>query len=624
MCGICGFLNFKNETIDFDRYKVLQSMCDEIVHRGPDMDGYHLDDVVGLGFRRLTIIDLSECANQPLFSNDGRYVLVFNGEIYNYKELRKELIELGATFTSETDSEVLVHGYNYWKENLLQKIRGMFAFAIWDKVEQSLFIARDHFGIKPLYYTLNTSDQTFLFSSELKTFLKYPKFNKILNEEALLPFLTCQYSILDETFFKSVYKLLPGHYLKISLKEGSLQKINPYCYHKFSFDEKNRTLEENIRIIQNGMKQSVEYHLNSDVPLGTFLSGGIDSSYITSLVRPEHSFSVGFKNYESGTFNESYFARELANRLGIKHHIHEITAKECFDILPQLQYHMDEPHGNFSSVPLYYLARLAKKYVTVVLSGEGADELFGGYETYRESRTMAVYKKLPYALRILNNKLIQFVPSNKIKNKFNKSILLPKDYYIGQMEIFKNSNPQKILNQPFSEHNSALNSIQEYYKQINTQSELNQKQLIDLKYWLPNDILLKADKMSSAHSLELRVPFLDKEIWKIARELPENQRVKKLNTKHALRLAAQNEIPQEWAQRNKLGFMVPFRDWLRQDEWYNLIKDEFQTDVCNKFFNQSELLSMLDAHYSGNHNYVHEIYLPYVFLLWYKEYFVKR
>lgn len=624
MCGICGFLNFNENNNNFDKDKIIKSMSSCLEHRGPDMQGFHENEFIAFGFRRLTIIDLSAKANQPLYSNDHRFILVFNGEIYNYRELKKELIKLGANFSSETDSEVIVHGYKHWGVEVLQKLRGMFAFAIWDSEEKSLFIARDHFGIKPLYYTSNTSDGSFLFSSEIKSFIQYPSFNKVLNEEAILPFLSCQYSIRQETFFRGVYKLLPGHYIKISLNAGSNQKIINIPYHQFTFDKKDRSLNENIEIIRQTIRDSVDYHMHSDVPLGTFLSGGVDSSYITSLVRPEHSFSVGFENYEPGPFDESEYAKKLANKFGIKHHVSKLSAEDCFKILPTLQYHMDEPHGNFSSVPLYFLAKLAKEYVTVVLSGEGADELFGGYETYRESRFMEQYKKLPYSLRVLNEKLSHILPNENIKNKFKKATLRPEDFYIGQMSIFKNMDPSLILNDKYNTGISSLEYLQDRYSQIRNLSELDQKQLIDLEYWLPNDILLKADKMSSAHSLELRVPFLDKEVWKIARELPENQRIHKLTTKYALRLAAEAELPQEWSQRNKLGFMVPFRNWLREEKWYKLIRDEFNSDLCTKFFNRDELLKMLDAHYSGNHNFIHEIYLPYTFLIWYKEFFVKR
>ncbi len=637
MCGICGVLHFEAQHLDKkdQRLQTLKAMTQSLVHRGPDMAGDYLDDFVSLGFRRLTIIDLSPCGNQPLYSNDGRYVLVFNGEIYNYKALRRELEALGAHFVSHTDSEVLVHGYHFWGESLVSKLRGMFAFAIWDRNAHTLFLARDPFGIKPLYITKNTEDGAFLFSSEIKSFLNYPKFQKGLNPQALMPYLSFQYSAPKETFFEGVYKVLPGHSLclkvgaaaqgmaaqraaqPIACGDDLIQKPYFHC----SFAPSEASIEEKILDIRASIESSVKLHLQSDVPVGTFLSSGVDSSFITSIVRPEHSFSVGFASEESGEFNETYYAEQLAQQIGTKHHNRIISGEDCLRLLPKIQYAMDEPHGNFSALPLYFLAELAREYVTVVLSGEGADELFGGYDRYRESRYAERYLKLPFALRQALAKIAPLIPSEHHKKAIIRMGQKPRDYFIGEMDIYSREGASHILKPAYRSGPSAWDFLSSFYDQIDDESTLNQKQLVDLNFWLPSDILLKADKMSSAHSLELRVPYLDLEVYESARKLKETERVRGLSTKYALRQASAAYLPESSQKRPKMGFMTPLRKWLREDAWYQSFKKAFQSDLCAEFFDSSALLKMLEAHHSGQALYQHELYLPYVFLVWYEQFF---
>src|SRR4051812_36592661 len=387
---MCGFVGFADSVIGIDNSKVINDMMDTIKHRGPDSGDFFSDDRVTLGFRRLSIIDLSEEGTQPMYNEDGSLVLVFNGEIYNYQELRSELLRKGHIFKSDSDSEVVVHAYEEYGVDLLQKVRGMFAFAIWDKTNETMFLARDFFGIKPLYYTQNTVDNSLIFGSEIKSFLKHPAYKKELNKDALKPYLTFQYSVLDETFFKGVFKLKPGHYMVY--KKGQIE-VKPYW--DANFDEKENSMDHFVEKIKTTMEESVKYHKISDVKVGSFLSGGIDSSYITSLLKPNKTFSVGFQDHE-GIFNETNLAKELSDILNIENHKAIINAEECFEKLPTIQYHMDEPQSNPSSVPLYFLAELASKHVTVVLSGEGADEIFGGYEWYRPTPAMAKYEKVPF------------------------------------------------------------------------------------------------------------------------------------------------------------------------------------------------------------------------------------
>lgn len=632
MCGICGYLqpNSGNNAFAQQSTEVLKGMMNLINHRGPNDAGQYCTQGLGLGFRRLTIIDLSDSGNQPLFSEDRRYSLVFNGEIYNYKSLRAELIAKGYVFHSHTDSEVLVHGYDCYGVDLLQKLRGMFAFAIYDELKKELFLARDPFGIKPLYYSCHTNDKSMVFGSEIKSFLAYPPFKKELNESALLPYLNFQYSAWQSTFFKGVYKLLPGHYMRIKADDlvtfSSEKPLSSTAYFELSFDYSHKRSEEDlVADLQERLKESVELHLQSDVEVGAFLSGGVDSSYIAALSKPKHTFSVGFAGYSNGGFNEVEYARKLSKKLGILHHHIDLTAEDCFAILPKLQYHMDEPHGNFSAVPLYHLAKLAKEYVTVVLSGEGADELFAGYALYRDSRYTALYKKLvPFHLRRLNSNLAKLIPNKHLQKAIIRSGQLPREYFIGEMNICTTAEARSLLKPEYQDGLGALQGLQTYYDEIANLTELDQKQLVDLKYWLPGDILLKADKMSSAHSLELRVPFLDMQIWQLARTISPEQRVKGLETKYILRKAASAYLPQEWSKREKLGFMVPLRDWLREDKWANLLREMFASADAKQFFQTDVLLTYLAQHQAGKGNYQHQLYLAYAFLIWYQEFFHKR
>ncbi|TCT12963.1 asparagine synthase (glutamine-hydrolysing) [Natranaerovirga pectinivora] len=614
---MCGFVGFADATLDIDKVKIINNMMDCIAHRGPDSDGVFSDEKATLGFRRLKIIDLSEEASQPMYNEDKSCVLVFNGEIYNYQELRDELIEKGHIFSSHTDSEVLIHGYEEYGVKLLDKIRGMFAFAIWDIKNESMFIARDFFGIKPLYYTQNTKDNSLIFGSEIKAFLKHPAFIKEFNNDALKPYLTFQYSVLDETFFKGVYKLKPGHYM--IYKKGEI-KIEPYW--DTTFKEKENTLEYYIDKINKTMEESVKYHKISDVKVGSFLSGGIDSSYITSLLMPNKTFSVGFKDYE-GIFNETNLAKDLSDILKIENHKKIIDADECFDMLPTIQYHMDEPQSNPSSVPLYFLAQLASKHVTVVLSGEGADEIFGGYEWYRDTPVMSKYKKVPYILRRPISLGARKLPKNRITTFLSKGGQKVEESFIGQAKVFDEDDALKVLKSAYQKGPSVQSITHKMYNKVANIDDVSKMQYIDLKLWLPGDILLKADKMSSAHSIELRVPFLDKVVMALASELPTDLRVNNINTKYALREASKKVLPDEWANRPKVGFPVPIRHWLRKEKYYNIVKEMFQSDISEQFFNKKELLRYLDEHYASKSNYARYIWTVYVFLIWYKKFFVE-
>ncbi|MCQ6276686.1 asparagine synthase (glutamine-hydrolyzing) [Bacillus sp. V3B] len=614
---MCGFVGFADSVIGIDSSKVINDMMDTIRHRGPDSGDFFSDDRVTLGFRRLSIIDLSEEGSQPMYNEDGSLVLVFNGEIYNYQELRSELLKKGHIFKSDADSEVVVHAYEEYGVDLLQKVRGMFAFAIWDKKSETMFLARDFFGIKPLYYTQNTVDNSLIFGSEIKSFLKHPAYKKELNKDALKPYLTFQYSVLDETFFKGVFKLKPGHYM--IYKKGQME-IKPYW--DIDFNEKEKGLEDYIEQINSTLRESVAYHKISDVKVGSFLSGGVDSSYITALLKPNKTFSIGFQDHE-GIFNETNLAKDLSDILEIENYKKLMNADECFEKLPTIQYHMDEPQSNLSSVPLYFLTEMASKHVTVVLSGEGADEIFGGYAWYQKSAKLQKYEKIPYAIRRSISRISDHLPKNQITNFLVKGGQKIEEKFIGEAIIFEEEEAMNILQDDYKKGPSVQNITKKVYDQVKDKDDVTKMQYLDLKLWLPGDILLKADKMSMAHSIELRVPFLDKEVMSVAEELPSNLRVNDVDTKYALRAASKEVLPEEWAKREKVGFPVPLRHWLREEKYYNIVKEAFQSEVTKEFFNRDELLSMLDDHYTGKHNYARNIWTVYVFLVWYNKFFIE-
>ena len=422
MCGFVGFTGMTN-----DREHDLSRMMDRIVHRGPDMGGMYFDRDVALGFRRLSILDLSEAGAQPLESEDGNVVVVFNGEIYNFQSLRAELEAQGHTFHCGADTEVLVHGYEEWGDDLVYRLRGMYAFVIWDKQRRRLMGARDIFGIKPFYY-YPIADGGMIFGSEIKSFLDHPKFVKEVNPDALLPYLTLQYSATEETFFKGVYKLPAAHYF--TLEDG---KMTVKRYWDCTFREQRTDFETCAEKLDGVVHESVAAHRIADVEVGAFLSGGVDSSYIAACLMPDDTFSVGFEQHK---FNETNYAAELSEKLGITNIRKLITADECFDAFSDIQYHMDEPQSNPSSVPLWFLAKLAREHVTVVLSGEGADELFAGYEWYGDTPAMEKFKKTPLGVRRAAASVAKHMPYFKGKNFLLKCSERPEDYFLGQALVF--------------------------------------------------------------------------------------------------------------------------------------------------------------------------------------------
>ena len=607
MCGFVGFCSQKNK-----KQEIIEKMNSLIFHRGPDSDGYYVDDDIALGFRRLSIIDL-DGGTQPIENEDKSKVIVFNGEIYNFKAIREELISRGHAFKTQSDTEVILHGYEEYGENVLDKLRGMFSFVIWDKKEKCLFGARDFFGIKPFYYAL-LCDGQFAFCSEIKSLLAHPDFEKKVNKNALRPYLTLQYSATEETFFEGVYKLPPAHCF--TYKNGRLE-IKRYWDIKFECDENKET--DWGKEIDDAIKASVEAHKISDVPVAAFLSGGVDSSYITSCMMPEKTFSVGFS---SDNFDETNEAKRLSEILKIENFSYNLTPEECFDAFPEIQYHMDEPQSNPSSVPLWFLCKLASEQVKVVLSGEGADEIFGGYEWYADSGAMQKYKKLPKAIRACAAAVTKKLPYFKGHDFILKCSGNPEDYFVGQARVFSEREAVDILKKDYKNGPSPLSLASSIYKKMSYNNELDEKQHLDIMMWMPGDILLKADKMSMAHSLELRVPYLDRYVMKLAEKIPAERRVNGTRTKCALRDASLLSIPSEWANRTKKGFPVPIRFWLKEDKYYNIVKTAFLSEYAKEFFDTEKLLKMLDSHKNGKEKNQRKIWTVYTFLVWYKRFFI--
>ena len=609
---MCGFVGVIQQSGDAE--EVITEMTDAIAHRGPDDESYYVDERLALGFRRLSIIDL-EGGRQPMGNEDDSIVIVFNGEIYNFPELRTELIKRGHTFRTASDTEVIIHGYEEYGEAVLDRLRGMFAFAIYDRRKGRVFGARDHFGQKPYYYALKPG--LFMFGSEIKSLLCHPQFEREVNTAALKPYLTFQSSVLDETFFKGVYRVRPGHCFVYDVRSGSL---DIRAYYRASLAPTSQELESLVDRIDDVVTESIDSHIISDVPVGAYLSGGVDSSYVVSYLKPDKTFSVGF-DFEG--FDEAGHARALSEILHVESISTLIDSDDFFSRIGRVQYHSDEPNANLSSVPLHFLSELAARHVKVVLSGEGADELFGGYPSYHEDRALLAYRRyVPRPVRQMLRALVRRLPSFKGRNFLIKGGGTIEDYYVGNAFIFDNEEADAVL-APECRSTITFQSITKpFFDEVAQQDDVTKMQFLDMHFWLPNDILLKADKMSMANSLELRVPMLDRDVFELARTIPSEHKISHGTTKYAMRLAAARHIPGEWASRPKKSFPVPILNWLREERYYRLVREAFEADYVARFFDQARILRLLEEHYSGKRNHSRKIWTVYVFLIWYQEFFL--
>lgn len=618
MCGIVGFTGHTENA-----KAVLEEMMERIRHRGPDAGGSYLEDGIALGHRRLSIIDITEQGDQPIFNEDRSMVLIFNGEIYNYQEIRKELLAAGHTFKTETDSEVLIHGYEQYGTELLNKLRGMFSFVIWDVKKQELFGARDFFGIKPMYYA--QMGKSFLFGSEIKAFLPHPDFKKELNTAALEQYLTFQYSPTEDTFFKGVKKLPAAHYFL--WRDGTLT-VRRYWDVHFAADEAP-LLGDWVKTISETFHDSVAAHKIADVEVGSFLSSGVDSSYVAAVANVDKTFTVGFGSDEK--YNEIGWAKQFSRAIGKENFSHVISQKEYWDVLPKIQYQMDEPLADPSCVALYFVCKLAAEQVKVVLSGEGADELFGGYNVYSEPDG-TWYDKLPMGLRRGVANAASHLPAKRGVNFLVRKGRTLEERFIGNAYMFT-PEERKALLKIETDAPDPTAITKPFYDQVEDADAVTKMQYLDLHLWMTGDILLKADKMSMAHSLELRVPFLDKEVMHTAEQIPARFRVTHnvatddrtpYTTKYAMRLAAKRDTPPETADtsaKKKLGFPVPIRVWLRQEDCYSTVRSSFTSQTAEQFFHTEKLTQLLDDHKNGKADNSRKIWTVYMFLVWYQVYF---
>ncbi|MFP7492143.1 asparagine synthase (glutamine-hydrolyzing) [Terribacillus saccharophilus] len=616
MCGLIGVIrkNVKQLTqADKDKFKQQNNI---ITHRGPDDEGYYHDEHVSFGFRRLSIIDI-EAGVQPLSYDDEKIWMVFNGEIYNYVELREELLKKGAEFKTESDTEVIAAMYHTYGTEAFKELRGMFGILLWDKEKKTLYGARDPFGIKPLFYK-ETDDEIF-FASEKKS-ITLLEGSETVDTEALQHYLSYQYVPEPFTMTEGIKKLEPGHFFE--KREGEPMEFHRYWHATFS--PKIMDKQAWITRIQEVLHDSVSKHMRSDVPVGSFLSGGIDSSIIVAIAKQFNpnlkTFSVGF---EREGFSEVDVAKETAEKLGVENYSHIITPEEYLEKLPKIMWHMDDPLADPSAVALYFVAREASKHVTVVLSGEGSDELFGGYNIYREPESLRMFDSIPGPAKALLARVAKILPEGVRGKSFLERGTTPlKDRYIGNAKMFEDADKKKLL-KTYSDKVHYQQITAPLYENVKNESLVDQMQYIDIHTWMRGDILLKADKMTMAHSLELRVPFLDKEVFRVAREIPEDLKIANNTTKSLLREAVEGIVPDHVLHRKKLGFPVPMRHWLKNElnGWAKALIHESQTD---HLLHKDYILNLLDAHCQGKGDYSRKIWTVLAFMLWHQIYVERK
>ena len=616
MCGFVGFIDENDQT--YDHRAAIIAMADAIAHRGPDSEGYFNDGRTALGFRRLAIIDLAG-ANQPLYNENRSLVLVFNGEIYNYRELRRQLIAAGHAFSTQGDAEVVLHGFEQWGEGVLDRLRGMFAFALYDTATGELFCARDTFGIKPLYYAVEGG--RILFGSEIKGLLAHPHARRSLNERRLAHWLCMEYLPDEETLFEGVRKLPAGHWLR--WRNGRAER-GRWFVPRFAPDA-GRSLEESAEAIEAALRESVAAHAIADVDVGCFLSAGVDSSLVAreaARIMEARAFTIG---WGEGRFSELEAAATFARATGLPNEGRILGAEQFFASVPAVQYAMDEPLPNPSAVPLYHLCAMAAESVKVVLSGEGADELFGGYPYYQECLAFAPYMTVPAPARRALAAAARRLPEGTHGRRFLMRGAHPlPERYIRLEYNFPWAEALDLLAPELGARCAAAPTPWELAAPLFAEieaDEITAMQTADILTWMQQDILLKADKMSMASSLELRVPFLDREVFALASTLPVSQRVGRRETKIALRAAAARTLPQATAAMPKQGFVTPLAQWLRKDPWREQVHEVLNSERARRFFRTDRLNALLDEHQRGPRSHMKKIWSAYYFLIWHEQYF---
>ncbi|MPQ21089.1 asparagine synthase (glutamine-hydrolyzing) [Carnobacterium divergens] len=613
MCGFVGCIHGDNQNHDLVDYeKTIREMNKLIVHRGPDDEGFFFDDHISFGFRRLSIIDV-EKGHQPLSYENERYWIIFNGEVYNYIELRDELLKDGYTFETDSDTEVIIATYAKYKEKTAERLRGMFGFVIWDKQEKAVYGARDHFGIKPFHYA--EEDGVIYFASEKKSIYQILK-KKELDEVSLQNYLTFQFVPDPATMTKGIHRLAPGHYFTKKL-DGPMEITR---YWEATFAPVQKSEETFAKEIKDALYDSVEKHMRSDVTVGSFLSGGVDSSIIVAIAREFNpkikTISVGF---EREGYSEIDVAKETADRLNVENISSIITPQEFMDEFPRFVWHMDDPLADPAAVPQFFLSEVARRHVKVALSGEGADEMFGGYTIYNEPNSLKTLTNLPNGLKKGLNHLAKIMPEGMRGKSFLERGTTPmEERYVGNAKIFEEAEKQKLLKNYLAGH-PYQDVTRPFYDASKGYDPIDRMQFIDIHTWLNGDLLLNADRTTMAHSLELRTPFLDKEVFKVARTLPSDIRIANGTTKYILRKAAESFVPDNVLYRKKLGFPVPIRHWLKDEmnEWAKGIIRESATD---HLINKQYVLQLLDDHCAGKADNSRKIWTVLTFMVWYKVY----
>lgn len=611
MCGVCGMMGFQQGSVNMD---AVRAMTASMIHRGPDDEGYYADPYVALGFRRLSIVDLSH-GQQPIANEDGAIRVVFNGEIYNHKALRQLLLERGHQLRSQSDAEVIPHLYEEYGIQFVHQLRGMFAIVIWDGRTKELFLIRDYFGIKPLFYA--TTKSAVYFASELRTVLASGCVDRDINHQAMWDYFTFQYVPGGDTMFTNVRQVEPASYVHIKNRNISTHR---YWEPSFAPDE-TKSLDYFVEGIREKLKASVFSHMHGDVPCGAFLSSGLDSTAVTALMRqtgaPVKTFSVGFEGAPDH-LNELTYAAESARFLGTEHHDITVSAAQYRDQLPQLISAMDAPIADASAQALFYVSKLASAHVKVVLSGEGADEIFGGYPIYHEPKSLRVFDHVHPGVKHFLHTFSSRLPEGlKGRSYLMRGTTALEARFVGNANIFQDDIKAQFLKVDKGILDS-LRYTQEIYEKTKHLDDITRMQTIDLALWLPGDILSKADRMSMANSLELRVPFLDRDLFEFASTIPVDYRIHGRVTKYALRQAVQSYVPSDIWMRKKLGFPVPIRQWLR-GPMLNFAWDVLSSTRTTQLFDMRFVEKLMKEHMEGQADRSRQIWTILTFSMWYEQ-----
>lgn len=628
MCGICGYCG-SNFILDKE---LIEDMVSTLVHRGPDEKGIYIDEGIALGARRLSIIDITK-GSQPVCNEDRNIWVAFNGEIYNFKEIGEELKEHGHKFASGSDTEVIVHSYEEWGEEFIQKLRGMFAFALWDGISRKLILVRDRIGIKPLYYTL-LSDGTIVFGSEIKAILKYTKVKKEIELKALDCFLALEYIIGPLSIFKNIYKLPQGHYLIYQNGNILIKNYWDLIRNTLALKEDGLSIKEKKEKLISLLHKSVKYRLISDVPLGAFLSGGIDSSSVVAMmhiegVKPIKTFSIGFAEQ---SYNELKYAKIVSNHFSTEHY-EQIIEPNAVELVNTLIYYLDEPLGDYSIFPTYLVSTLARKYVKVVLSGDGGDELFAGYEHYKAQQLSKIYDSFPnfikkYFFQFLSDKIPPSPKKKGLINMFKRYIegtkMLPYLHHYRWCVFINELEKNELYSKEFMNlinGFSFFDLIKPHLKISNNLDEINRELYLDLKTYLVDDILVKVDRMSMATSLEARIPLLDHEFVEWAMSIKGSLKLRKFTSKYLLKNSMQKYLPKDIIYRRKEGFSIPIKNWLR-NELRELMEGTLnkKTIIADGLFNYSYIEKLKYEHLSGKFDHSHKLWALIIFHLWKKQF----